>query len=202
MTLPGAYFDRMYATSADPWGFRTRYYEQRKRALTVAALPRERYTRAFEPGCSIGLLTAALARRCQALLATDVSDVALTSARAELADQPHVDLRCLAVPEQWPDGTFDLVVVSELGYYLDEPDLATLVDRAAGSLEPGGTLLACHWRHPVTDYPLTGDRVHEVVREVGGAELVPVLRHDEEDFLLEAWTRGPAPSPARLAGLV
>ncbi|MFE7421819.1 hypothetical protein [Rhodococcus sp. NPDC057529] len=59
-----SYFDAMYAASPDPWGFGDRWYEQRKYALTLAALPRPRYRRAFEPGCSIGILTAALAHRC------------------------------------------------------------------------------------------------------------------------------------------
>jgi trans-aconitate methyltransferase len=200
VTLPADYFARMYAESADPWGFRTRWYEQRKRELTVAALDRPRYRRAFEPGCSNGILTAALAARCDGLLAADVDETALAAAREALAGLPHVQLRRLAVPDEWPDGRFDLVVVSELGYYLDDGDLTRLLDRAVASLDDGGVLLAVHWRHPVPDYPATGDRVHEALR--ARPELTPVVRHEEEDFLLDLLTRGTVPSPARREGLV
>ena len=42
---------------------------------------RERYASAFEPGCSIGVLTAQLAPRCDRLLACDVAAAAVESAR-------------------------------------------------------------------------------------------------------------------------
>jgi hypothetical protein len=68
------------------------------------------------------------------------------------------------------------------------------------SLVEGGTLLACHWRHPVADYPAVGDDVHALFG--GRPELHRAVRHVEEDFLLEVWTRGPVPSVARREGLV
>jgi hypothetical protein len=199
VNLPADYFARMYAGSDDPWGFRTRWYEQRKRDVTLAALTRPRYGRAFEPGCSIGVLTAGLAARCDDLLATDVDDSALSTARAALAGKDHVRVARLEVPGEWPDGLFDLVVVSELGYYLDPTALDLLLDRAVGSLSPRGTLLACHWRHPVADYPATGDEVHE--RLLARAELCSAVRHLEEDFRLDLLTLGAAPSPAAREGL-
>ena len=199
MSLPADYFARMYAGSDDPWGFRSRWYEQRKRAVTLAALDRPRYRRGFEPGCSVGVLTAGFAERCDRLLATDVDPTAVAAARAAVAVHPHVTVEERSVPDDWPPGAFDLVVVSEIGYYLDEPALALLVDRVASSLEPGGALLACHWRHPVDDYPLTGDAVHAAFRSRAG--LLPAVRHEEEDFVLDVLTAGPAPSPARREGL-
>ena len=69
-----------------------------------------------------------------------------------------------------------------------------------GSLAPRGTLLACHWRHPVADYPATGDDVHE--RLLARPELTSAVRHEEEDFRLDLLTLGPVPSPARREGLV
>ena len=88
MTDPG-YFERMYANSDDPWHLAENPYEQRKYALTVASLPRERYRRGFEPGCSIGLLTALLAPRCEELVATDPVPEPLVAARARVP-APHV----------------------------------------------------------------------------------------------------------------
>jgi trans-aconitate methyltransferase len=200
MSLPPEYFAQMYAAHDDPWQFRTRWYEQRKRALTLAALPRSTYDRVFEPGCSIGLLTTALAPRCRELVASDVSDAAVTACRAATAGFPHVTVARVQVPHDWPDGRFDLVVLSELGYYLDAADLLVLVARAASSLSIGGTLLACHWRHGVADHLLSGDAVHEAVH--AHPDLVAASRHVEEDFRLDVLTRGAVLSPARREGLL
>ena len=200
MTLPATYFAAMYAGAEDPWGFRSRWYEQRKREVTLAALTRPRYRRAFEPGCSIGVLTAALADRCDEVLAADVDECAVSTARSELARHGHVRVERLSVPQEWPDGMFDLVVISEVAYYLARPELEQLLDCAVGSLAPRGTLLACHWRHPVPDYPATGDDVHQ--RLLARPELSQAVSHVEEDFRLDLLTLGAAPSPARREGLV
>lgn len=215
-SLPAGYFDELYARHPDPWRLAERWYEQRKYALTMAALPARRYRSAFEPGCSVGVLTALLATRCDRLLATDVSPVAVQAARRRVAGLPHVTVRRLAVPVDWPhrDGDrsrsgeqgspFDLVVLSELGYYFGPHDLRDTLDAAVRSLEPGGDLVAAHWRHPVADYPLRGDEVHAAL--AAHPHLHRTVAHREEDFLLEVFTRtGPGHptgrSVARRSGL-
>jgi cyclopropane fatty-acyl-phospholipid synthase-like methyltransferase len=200
VTLPPTYFADMYAGAEDPWGFRSRWYEQRKRDVTLAALTCPRYRRAFEPGCSIGVLTAALADRCDDVVAADVDERAVTTARASLARLGNVRVERLSLPREWPDGMFDLVVISELAYYLGPAELDQLLDCAVGSLAPRGTLLACHWRHPVPDYPATGDEVHH--RLLARPELDHAVSHLEEDFRLDLLTLGSTPSPARREGLV
>ena len=200
-SMTGADFDRFYADAGDdPWGFTDRWYELRKRSLTMAILPRERFGRVFEPGCSIGMLTELLAGRCEDLLATDVSGVAIEQARTRTARFEHVRVERGSVPAQWPAGTFDLVVLSEVGYYCGAVDLGRLVTRARRSLAPGGVLVACHWRHPVEQYPLSGDEVHERLRAEPGLDLV--AQHVEEDFVLEVFGRRPVTSVARATGLV
>lgn len=188
-SLPAGYFDALYAQDTDPWGFRTRWYEQRKYACGLAALPRERYRRGYEPGCSIGVFTAHLATRCDWLLASDLAEAPLRTARERLARLPHVDVERREVPGDWPSGRFDLVVISELGYYLDPADLRRLWAAAIGALEPGGTLLAAHWRHPVADYPQTGDAVHDALAAQPG--LGRLVEHVEEDFRLDVYLRTP-----------
>lgn len=195
-SLPGEYFDALYATDADPWGLSDRWYEQRKYACTLAALPQQRYHRGYEPGCSIGVLTALLAPRCDRLLATDVSSAALSTAGSRLASFCHVEVEQRRVPEQWPAGSFDLITISELGYYFGEHDLQRLWDAALTALEPGGTLLAVHWRHPVADYPQTGDTVHASL--AAQPSLARMVTHVEEDFRLEVYVRTP-PAPRSVA---
>ncbi|QSE95217.1 class I SAM-dependent methyltransferase [Rhodococcus pseudokoreensis] len=198
---PG-YFESMYAESVDPWGFDERWYERRKYALTLAALPRPHYRRAFEPGCSIGVLTAQLARRCDRLVATDVVPRALASARDRMQREglaDRVDLGQASLLAPWPAGTFDLVVLSEVLYYLTPADLGTVLTRAVDSLEEGGTLVAVHWQHPVPEYPQTGRAVHDSVAALDGLQRVGSYR--DADFHLDVYTRGATPSVAAAEGL-
>jgi hypothetical protein len=183
---PQDYFERLYRQDPDPWGFESRWYESRKYALTLAALPRPRYRSAFEPGCSIGVLMARLADRCDRLLAADGVEPALEQARLLLIGQNHVSVTRLLIPEEWPCGPFDLIVLSEIGYYFDEPDLRRCCEAVARSLEPAGNLVAVHWRG-VTDYPLSGDDVHRIISTQD--HLSRVVHHEEADFLLDVWER-------------
>ena len=200
MTLPQAYFEHLYSDSPDPWSLAVRWYEQRKYALTVASLPRPRYRRAFEPGCSVGVLTEQLAARCDSLLAVDVVDQVVEATARRLREFPNVDVMRMSVPGEWPDGGFDLIVLSELGYYLDATHLGELLERSIETLEPGGTLVAVHWRHPVEDYPALGDDVHRAIR--GDGRLVPLAHHEEPDFLIDVLVKPPFRSVAAAEGLV
>ncbi|CAN5490283.1 hypothetical protein BH10ACT4_BH10ACT4_05040 [soil metagenome] len=184
-SLDAAYFDALYAKREDPWRLATRWYETRKRSITVASLPLPRYERGLEIGCSIGTLTAELAPRCDTLLAVDLAADALDTARQRLREHPQVSFARLDASTTFPSGRFDLIVVSEVGYYLSRRDLIALFDSIASHLEPGGTVVLCHWRHTVTDYPLAGDEVHEIMRST--TTLSRTVRHEEVDFILEVY---------------
>jgi SAM-dependent methyltransferase len=200
MSLANSYFEQMYAENPDPWSLASRWYEQRKYAVTMASLTRDSYRRGFEPGCSVGVLTELLADRCDELLATDVVPDAVEAAQRRVRRRPSVDVRQMAVPDEWPDGAFDLIVISELGYYLSVSDLAALVEQAAGALSPDGELVAVHWRHTVPDYPLTGDQVQAVFR--ADPRLRSVASHQEDDFRLDVLAPVGARSVADREGLV
>ena len=197
MTLSSGYFEDIYQQHDDPWGFRTRWYEARKRALTLAALTRDHYRSVFEPGCSIGVLTGALAERSDEVLAMDISSKALEQAALGLPS--NVRLQQGAVPDDWPDRRFDLIVLSEVGYYLDHFDCRRLATLASGSADE---LVAVHWRHPVTDYPLTGDEVHDHIRvSAEEAGLRSMVAHHEADLRIDVWSRDHRSVAAR-CGLV
>ncbi len=199
MTTAQAPFDALFRTSSDPWGFRTRWYEQRKRALTLACLPRARYASAYEPGCANGELAAALAERCDSLVCSDFVFEAVDLARKRLLAWPHARVVQAATPQQWPEGRFDLVVVSELGYYLDAADLSLLARRIRGALREDATVLACHWRHAIQGHALDGDAVHaQLGQELG---LTPATSVVEADLRIDVWTSD-AHSLAAREGLV
>jgi trans-aconitate methyltransferase len=196
VTLPPSYFNRMYEHDDDPWGFADRWYEERKRAITLAALPDRRYRTAFEPGCSVGVLTADLARRCDFILAGEVADLALQQAKDRLSGQPHVQFRRIRLPDEWPSQEFELIVLSEILYYLDAGDLHETVSKAVGAVAPHGTLLSVHWRHAVSDYPQTGDAVQRAVEQGARTGLIQTVHHVEADFDLAVYVR---PGPGETA---
>ncbi|MCC3298587.1 bifunctional PIG-L family deacetylase/class I SAM-dependent methyltransferase [Arthrobacter caoxuetaonis] len=193
-------FEELYARSSDPWNFEGSFYEHRKRALTLAMLPRERFGRVFEPGCSIGVLTAELARRADSVIAMDVSQRALDLAGERLAAEPGVRLVRGSIPGDWPAGEFDLLVISEVGYFMSPSQLREVVSQAAGTLAEDGVLLLCHWRHPMADWPLGGDDIHEAFRDGSGLDIQ--AEHIEEDFRIDVLVHRPAVSPARREGLL
>ncbi|MEP6980739.1 MAG: bifunctional PIG-L family deacetylase/class I SAM-dependent methyltransferase [Nakamurella sp.] len=199
-SLDQKFFDEFYGDRDDPWQFETRWYEERKRDLTMASLPRRRFRSTFEPGCSIGVQTEALAGRTDRLLAADIARQPLDRARRRLAAAPHVSFAQLQIPQEWPSGSFDLIVLSEIGYYCGDADLDVLIDRTVASLDDDGVLVACHWRHPVAEYPLAGDEVHRRIHERSGLALL--ASHLEADFRLEVFVRPPAVSVAGRDGLV
>ncbi|WP_300650116.1 class I SAM-dependent methyltransferase [Hydrogenophaga sp.] len=179
-------FDALFRDSDDPWHFKTRWYEARKRALTLACLPAARYAHGFEPGCANGELSAELAQRCDRLLVSDISQRAVELARARLADVPHATVVQAQLPRDWPDASFDLIVISELGYFLDAQSLDGLADLARASLRPGGTVLACHWRRPIQGCALDGDSVHSRLSLRMNLTVLTELR--EADITLHVWS--------------
>lgn len=185
-----AYFEKLYGASADPYGLRTRWYEQRKREVTLAALPHARYRWAYEPGCGAGELTVALAERCGAVLASDFSEHALVSARARTANVTNIRLATHALPGEWPHAAapFDLIVVSEIGYFLEAAAMQQMAACCAQSLGPDGVLVACHWRPDFAERVLSTDAVHAALDAIG---LACTVRHEEADFLLQVWCRDP-----------
>ena len=198
MSVDDRYFDGLFAGNDDPWSFRQRWYEQRKRAITLAALPRPHYRAIFEPGCANGELSAALAGRCDRLLCYDTAAAAVNLARTRLSLFDHAEIRQGRLPQDWPNEQFDLIVLSEVGYYLDADDLTRLIEHAAQSLTADGQLLACHWRPPIDGCPLNARQVHYQLHE--HLHLPRLVLHQEADFLLEVWSREPR-SVASLEGL-
>lgn len=191
-SLPPTYFDEVYRANTDPWNFETSPYEQAKYADTIAALRPEPYTSGFEVGCSLGVLTQQLAPKCQKLLAIDVAEAPLVRARQRCAHLPQVEFQRMLLPEEFPDGRrFDLVVLSEVGYYWAMPDLQQTSAKLLEALLPGGHLLLVHWTPAVHDYPLTGDEVHDFFLSQTGAAgpLLHVHGHRAAQYRLDLLAR-------------
>jgi trans-aconitate methyltransferase len=155
-TLRPEYFDAIYTADLDPWKFAASPYERSKYALTLNAMPKPRYRSSLEVGCSIGVLTRLLASRCNAVVAIDAAEAPLVEASRRCADLPGVRFQQMFVPDEWPDGEFELILLSEVVYYLSREDVGRLAVRVTNSLAKGGSVILVHWTGP-TNYPLSGD---------------------------------------------
>ena len=168
-----AYFDRIYAASDDPWHFRSSPYEREKYAATLAALPSRQFGAGLEIGCSIGELTRLLAQRCDTICGLDIAASPLAVAHARCADLPHVSFIRANVPQDWPSGRYDLIVLSEVLYFLSHDDRDAVARLACHALTRNGVVLLVNWLGNA-DNPSSGDEAAEGFV----AATVPDLRVD------------------------
>jgi SAM-dependent methyltransferase len=158
------HFEAHYRAEPDPWGYHRSPYEQAKYAATLAACGPGPFTDALELGGSIGVFSARLAPRCRRLTTIDYSATAVRRARAALTGHPQAHAVLGAIPEDLPEGRFDLVVASETLYYLSTGALAQTLERLQLLMAPGGRLVCVHWRPAGPERPLTASEVHAAVR--------------------------------------
>jgi trans-aconitate methyltransferase len=176
-----------------------RWYEQRKYAITMAMLPHARYRHAFEPGCSIGMLTERLVERCDQVTACDVAQAALDATRRRVGERPNLTLSRSSLDGEWPTPDVDLVVISEVAYYLTAATLRRVLDRECERLAAGATLVAAHWRHSVADYPLSGDEANALIRET--ADMTRMARYCDDDVVIDVLRKGATSSVAVSTGV-
>jgi cyclopropane fatty-acyl-phospholipid synthase-like methyltransferase len=186
-SLTPAYFEALYAKNADPWRFSTSDYERRKYAATDAALNGHNIRTALEVGCSIGIFTRQLARRCN-VLAVDVAEQALVQARRNCEGLKQVRFERMQIPEEWPAEEFDLIVLSEVLYYLSPYDIRRTAARSLASLSPTGLILLVHWTGP-TNYPCQGDEAVDYYLAACNTELSPLLQRHETEYRLDLLMR-------------
>ena len=169
MSKPGmpsrepAYFERLYYRNRDPWNFSNSTYEQEKYRATIAALGKRRFQSGCEIGCSIGVLTKMLAARCHTLLALDVVDTALVDAAHRCINERHVTFEKRQIPRDWPSKLkFDLIICSEILYFLSSEDISQLANKMNEGLMPGGDILLVNYTGPI-DEPCNGNDAAKIM---------------------------------------
>lgn len=182
MSRDAASFDRLYRETTDPWDYETSPYEAEKYARCLALLPPRRFGRALEVGCSIGVMSEAIARRCDSLLGIDFAPTAVERARTRRI--PGARFEVAAVPEGWPEGHWDLIVLSEVLYYLPATGLDAVLCRVVDSLAPDGVCLVAGYLGPTETTlgarevetrllaALSADRPHHDIRRDAGTSWI------------------------------
>jgi trans-aconitate methyltransferase len=162
-------------------------YERDRCQTIMAALARRYYAEAYEPGCSSGELTAQLARVCARVTATDIAPSAVTRARRRCAHLHNVNIYRADIAEPEPPGGFDLIVLSERGYYFAPSDLIRVALKLCDSLASGGELVAVHWLGTSQDHVLHGDAVHSLL--LANLPLQWLKGDRQRGFRMDSWLR-------------
>ena len=140
--------EALYREGDDPWRFRSSPYEHARLAAVARALPRARYASALEIGCGNGELARRIAPRCEAYLGVDAVETALEAARRAV---PAARFERLFLPDALPAGPdgapHDLILLSEVLYFLDEDGIADLARQIDGRW-PKADVICCTWLGP------------------------------------------------------
>lgn len=190
-SLDSEYFKDVYSANEDPWNFETSAYEAAKYTVTLEALPRKQYINALEIGCSIGVLTELLAARCSHLTATDVSQIALKKAADRCKNLEHVIFRQLSFPQKIPTDNFDLIMLSEVAYYLSPEDWKMGMQKLYSVMTSTAHLVMVHWLPEVHDYPQTGDEVHDSFSAEMQNKMKNIFNTREEKYRIDIWKKLP-----------
>lgn len=185
-TTSQVFFDEKYRADSDPWKFASSDYELGRYQAILAALSSRRFLFAFEPGCSIGVLTSQLAKICDVIFAFDLSPTAAQAARLHCAPFRNVTISCQSLSSCHPRGA-DLLVLSEIGYYFSATPLAKISNRCVNELAPSATVLACHWLGDSSDHVLHGDEVHDIIGRTMGLTHEWGERH--QHFRIDRWRK-------------
>jgi 2-polyprenyl-3-methyl-5-hydroxy-6-metoxy-1,4-benzoquinol methylase len=172
------YFEQIYAGNPDPWNFTRSQYEHDKYHETLAVLEDRHFASGIEVGCSIGILTRLLAGRCEKLLAVDLVERALAAARLNCADFPHVRFEQRQMPDDWPElERFDLIVLSEVLYFLTPADIGLLAACCAETLLPNGVVLLVNFLGEINEPSGGGDAAAEAF--LRGFEVINQFRREK-----------------------
>jgi SAM-dependent methyltransferase len=156
--------DQFFDSGGDPFGFDVNPDEQTKFRRTLEVCGDGNLGRVLEIGCAVGTFTELLAPRATDLLAIDVSEAAIQQAKERMSGHPHVHLEVRDLPAAFPDGPFDLIVASDVLYYLTVDDLETCLSLIEQRLAPGGALVSVHYR-PRVGTLLSGDELHDFLAD-------------------------------------
>jgi predicted TPR repeat methyltransferase len=180
-------FEARYQAHPDPWGYTSSAYEREKYRATLAACGPGPFHAALELGSSIGVFSELLAPRCETLVTVDAAPSAVAVAGERLSGRPNATALLGLIPDAIPHRLYDLVVASEILYYLTPTGLTDTLAVLRERLISGGRLVAVHWRPPGSERPFSADQVHQRLR--GQPWLTSTVSNGTDDYRLDVLER-------------
>lgn len=176
-------FEALFRRNGDPWDYRASPFEAWKRSVLLRACGDRTFGRGLELACANGETALRLADRCLRLLAVDAAPTALALARRRTRHQPRIRIAPALLPGDMPRGSFDLIVASEIVYYLDRRDGDALGRGMLAALAPGGRIVVLHHLWHFDDAAQPPRRAHARLCTRLGDALPPVFheRHGRFD---------------------
>jgi SAM-dependent methyltransferase len=159
-------FEAKFRDNIDPWNYTHSHFEGFKRRILLNACGRYKHGRVLELGCAIGETTRSLARLSLRLVAVDGSSTALDEAQRRLSGANHVQFCCAVLPQEMPRGPYDLIVVSELAYYLPGHQLRPLAANLIAALAPRGFVVVLNHRRAFDDAAVLPALAHRRLRSL------------------------------------
>ena len=155
------YWDALFSRE-DPWDY-TSAYEQEKYRHTLEMIPGEASLKVLELGCAEGIFTKMLSGKVDSVLAMDISERALQRASKKCAGLENVQFEQHDIAQGIPDAGYNLIICSEILYYLrDRYALTRFANRVKQALPPGGHLLMTHANMVSDDKSQTGFDFNEI----------------------------------------
>lgn len=182
-------FEAKFRENSDPWNYEGSDFEAFKRRVLLQACGTRHYGRGLELACANGETTKVLARRCLKLLAVDGSKTAVDVAHRRTRHLPNVEVRQARLPSQMPRGPFDLIVVSELLYYLTPRDMEQMLEACDDALAPGGRLVCLHHVISFDDVSIHPRLAQDRADRVFGRCFRTVQRTSHGRFAVSAFVR-------------
>lgn len=197
-------FWESYFEHEDPWNYGSPY-EQEKYGRQIALLPQAPIGKALELACAEGFFARLLAPKVGALISTDISATAVARASERCRDFDNIEWRTLDLSADSIPSDMDLIVCSEVLYYLDDADeLARVTARLADALAPGGSILTAH-AFVLTDHmtrtgfdwgnPFGAQRIADTFAATPGLTLDATIETDL--YRIDRFRKGPAAATAR-----
>ena len=183
--VPGAaHFNALYADGGDPWHAKSSPYEADKRRASIGTLAGRSFARVLDVGCGEGILARELlaAGVAEAVVGFDGEPAIIERAVAQAI--PGASFVAGRLPDTLPPGKFDLVVFSEVLYFLDEAKLLSLCGLLSSRLAPGASLLIVSYLGP-TDTPLAGRAAADFFLACLGEAATPVSSVETPDYRIE-----------------
>ncbi len=181
-------FEALFRKDPDPWDYAGSRFESFKREVLLHACGDRIAGRGLELACANGETSRHLARRCLRLLAVDASPTVIATARQRVRDR-RVTFAVAELPSETPHGTFDLIVASELLYYMRRTDMDALLARLKQSLAPRGRIVILHHTIAFADATQLPGQAQARAMARLGETLTLVLSRTYRQFSVAAFTR-------------
>jgi SAM-dependent methyltransferase len=195
-------FEQKFLANIDPWNYTTSPFERYKRDVLLLACGCRTFGRGLELACAIGVTSRCLAQRCLRLLAVDSSLTALAEAKMRTRDGERITFRHAVLPNETPRGPFDLIVASEIAYYISQRALYRLLHDLEMALAPSGRIVFLNHTRQFDDAAQLPALAHERMRRALEKSMYVVFHERRGRFDVVAfqkpWSRGASKSAHRL----